>query len=62
MGYMGAFNGDQVTGYLLEWYNWESALHFWAGCSILAAVVVAALWRVGPRRDEVLEERKPGGE
>ena len=61
MGYMGAFTGDQVTGYLKYHYNWQSAIHFWAGCSIAAAVVVATLWRVGPRRDEIVVNRKADG-
>lgn len=49
MGYMGAFTGDQVTGYLKHHYDWQSAIYFWAGCSVAAAAVVAVLWRVGPR-------------
>jgi sugar phosphate permease len=50
MGYMGAFAGDLVTGYLAKQYGWEAAIFFWAGCALLAAAVVATLWRVGPRR------------
>jgi sugar phosphate permease len=50
MGYMGAFSGDLVTGYLKHHYDWQSAIRFWAVCAVLAAVVVATLWRVGPRR------------
>jgi sugar phosphate permease len=52
MGYMGAFTGDLVTGYLKHHYNWEKAIHFWAGCVVAAAAVVAVLWRVGPREVE----------
>lgn len=48
MGYMGAFTGDLVTGYLKHNYNWQSAIHFWAACALVAAVVAASLWRVGP--------------
>lgn len=51
MGYMGAFAGDQVTGYLKHYYDWQTAIHFWAGCAVAAAAVVAVLWHVGPRRD-----------
>src|SRR5262245_2792519 len=51
MGYMGAFSGDLVTGYLKHRYNWQTAIHFWAGCALLAAGVVATLWRVGPRAE-----------
>ena len=50
MGYMGAFAGDQVTGYLKHYYDWQTAIHFWAACAVVAALVVAILWRVGPRR------------
>ena len=49
MGYMGAFAGDQVTGYLAHKYNWQTAIYFWAGCALAAACIVVLLWRVGPR-------------
>jgi sugar phosphate permease len=52
MGYMGAFTGDLVTGYLKHNYDWQTAIFFWAGCSVAAAAVVALLWRVGPRRED----------
>ena len=52
MGYMGAFTGDLVTGYLKHHYNWQSAIQFWAACALAAAGVVATLWRVGPRAEE----------
>lgn len=48
MGYMGAFSGDLVTGYLKQHYNWQSAIQFWAVCALVAACVVATLWRVKP--------------
>jgi sugar phosphate permease len=51
MGYMGAFAGDLVTGHLAKQYGWQTAIYFWAGCALVAACVVATLWRVGPRRD-----------
>jgi sugar phosphate permease len=56
MGYMGAFSGDLVTGYLKHHYNWQSAIQFWAACALVAAGVVATLWRVGPRSED-LEQR-----
>jgi OPA family glycerol-3-phosphate transporter-like MFS transporter len=52
MGYMGAFAGDLITGYLKHHYDWQTAIHFWAGASVLGAGVVALLWNVGPRREE----------
>ena len=62
MGYMGAFCGDLVTGYLKHHYDWQSAIHFWAACAILAAFVVATLWRVGPtdRSQESGVRSQPG--
>jgi OPA family glycerol-3-phosphate transporter-like MFS transporter len=51
MGYMGAFTGDQVTGFLKHYYDWQTAIQFWAGCSVAAAVVVAILWNVSPRTE-----------
>jgi OPA family glycerol-3-phosphate transporter-like MFS transporter len=54
MGYMGAFTGDLVTGYLKHHYNWQTAIYFWAGCALAAAAVAAILWRVGPRPVETV--------
>lgn len=51
MGYMGAFVGDLVTGYLEDKYGWQNAIVFWAGCAFAAAMVIALLWRVGPHRE-----------
>jgi sugar phosphate permease len=48
MGYMGAFAGDLVTGYLKQHYDWQTAIIFWAGCALSAAFVVTVLWTVGP--------------
>jgi len=59
MGYMGAFTGDLVTGYLKHHYDWQTAIHFWAGCVVAAAAVVAVLWRVGPRPVEESGTRTP---
>jgi len=54
MGYLGAFTGDQVTGYLVQNYDWRSAILFWAACAFAAAAVVAVLWRAAPSsRNEV---------
>jgi OPA family glycerol-3-phosphate transporter-like MFS transporter len=44
MGYMGAFSGDTVTGWLTKYYDWPAAIKFWAGCAFGAAVAVAFLW------------------
>jgi OPA family glycerol-3-phosphate transporter-like MFS transporter len=44
-GYLGAAAGDQITGYLVDAYDWHAALHFWAGCAFGAAVIAAPLWR-----------------
>jgi sugar phosphate permease len=55
MGYLGAFAGDQVTGYLAHHYSWQVAIYFWAACAGLAACVVATLWHVGPRRHQATE-------
>jgi OPA family glycerol-3-phosphate transporter-like MFS transporter len=50
MGYLGAFSGDLLTGYLVDRYNWGTAIYFWAGCALAGAGVVATLWYVGPRK------------
>jgi len=51
VGYLGAFCGDQVTGYMADAHGWNSALWFWAGCAFAGALVVAPLWnaRAGQR-------------
>ena len=45
VGYLGAAAGDQITGFLVDTYDWHSALWFWASCAAAAAIVVAPLWR-----------------
>jgi sugar phosphate permease len=62
MGYMGAFTQDLVTGYLKHYYDWETAIHFWAGCTVVAAAVVTLLWRVGPRATEDRRQRTADGQ
>jgi sugar phosphate permease len=52
LGYVGAFCGDQVTGYLVQHYQWRAAIFFWAGCAFAAAAVSALLWNVRPRSAE----------
>lgn len=50
-GYLGAAAGDQVTGYLVDRYDWQAALWFWAACAFGAALIVAPLWTAHARRD-----------
>jgi sugar phosphate permease len=50
VGYLGAATGDQVTGYLVDRYDWHTALYFWAGCALGAALVVAPLWQAVAER------------
>jgi sugar phosphate permease len=50
VGYLGAAAGDQVTGYLVDRYDWHAALWFWAACAFGGAVIVLPLWRVHGRR------------
>lgn len=45
VGYLGAATGDQVTGSLVDAYDWHVAVYFWAACAIGAAIVAAPLWR-----------------
>lgn len=49
-GYLGAAAGDQVTGYLVDHYDWHAALWFWAACAFVAAITVAPLWGATRRR------------
>jgi len=44
-GYLGAAAGDQITGYLVDRYDWHAAIYFWAGCALAAALIAAPLWR-----------------
>ncbi len=58
MGYLGAFSGDWVTGYVAERHGWQAALYTWAGWAIVAAIVSATLWNAGggsPRRASAIE-------
>jgi sugar phosphate permease len=53
MGYMGAFAGDQVTGYLADprhGFGWRVAIAVWAAWAFAAAVAVAFLWNATAKR------------
>jgi sugar phosphate permease len=52
MGYLGAFTGDQVTGYLVQHYEWRTAILFWAGCAFAAAAVSTLLWNARAQRPD----------
>lgn len=52
VGYLGAAAGDQITGYLVQHYDWQAALWFWAGCAFGAAIVVIPLWRAAADRSQ----------
>ena len=45
VGYLGAAAGDQVTGHLVDTYDWHAALWFWASCAFAGAVIVLPLWK-----------------
>jgi sugar phosphate permease len=49
-GYLGAFAGDQVTGYVVEHSGWPAAIGFWAACAFGAAVSAAMLWNASAPR------------
>ncbi len=52
MGYMGAFAGDLVTGYLLDprrGFGWQVAIWVWAAWAFLGAATVAFLWKATAR-------------
>lgn len=55
MGYLGAFSGDIVTGWLLKTRDFATAITFWAAAGIAAAVLVAPLWKVRSRGDAATE-------
>jgi sugar phosphate permease len=48
MGYLGAFGGDVVTGWLLKNHSFHAAILFWASAAIVAACLAALLWRAKP--------------
>jgi sugar phosphate permease len=45
VGYLGAATGDQVTGYLVERYDWPTAVSFWAACALGTGIVALPLWK-----------------
>jgi OPA family glycerol-3-phosphate transporter-like MFS transporter len=49
MGHVGAFTGDVVTGGALRRYGWAGAITWWACAALVAAALVATLWRARPR-------------
>ncbi len=48
MGYLGAFGGDVVTGWLLKHRDFHAAIMFWSSAAIVAALLSALLWRARP--------------
>ena len=48
MGYLGAFGGDVVTGWLLKHHDFHAAIMFWSSAAIVAALLSALLWRARP--------------
>jgi OPA family glycerol-3-phosphate transporter-like MFS transporter len=53
MGYMGAFAGDQVTGFAVDHtqgHGWHVAIWVWAGWAFAAAIAAGFLWKRTPRR------------
>lgn len=48
MGYLGAFGGDVVTGWLLKNRDFHAAIMFWASAALVAALLSATLWRARP--------------
>jgi MFS transporter, OPA family, glycerol-3-phosphate transporter len=51
MGYMGAFAGDQVTGWVVERHGWQTAVWVWAGWAFGAAASAGLLWNATARGD-----------
>lgn len=50
MGYLGAFTGDTVTGYLVKHHGWRTATTMWAVWAFAGGLAVACLWNVRPRK------------
>lgn len=48
MGYLGAFGGDVLTGWLLKNHDFHAAIIFWAIAALVAAGLSALLWRARP--------------
>lgn len=48
MGYLGAFGGDVVTGWLLKHRDFHAAILFWSCAAIAAGLLSALLWRAHP--------------
>src|SRR5262249_1969364 len=44
MGYLGAWTGDWVTGYVVDRYGWPLAVTCWAAWAFAGAVAAACLW------------------
>lgn len=52
LGYIGAaLVGDVLTAHLLEKYGWETTIHVWAACAMIAAALSALLWNAKARQD-----------
>jgi sugar phosphate permease len=64
MGYMGAFVGDQVTGFVVDHAHtqgWTIAVYVWAGWAFAAALATAVLWvRTSRRQDPHVDDTAQG--
>ncbi len=48
VGHVGAFSGDVVTGWMIKHHGWGGAIAWWASAALVAAALVATLWRARP--------------
>jgi sugar phosphate permease len=57
-GYLGAAGGDLVTGRLVDKYDWQVALWFWAACAFAGALIVLPLWTARAAKAAIPHPRK----
>ena len=46
MSYLGAFAGDQVTGWMKDCYEWCAPRMFWVGFASASTAAAACLWNL----------------
>ncbi len=52
MGYAGAAITGVVSGLLIDKISWNAAFSFWVAAAFFAAILMACLWKVKPRKGQ----------
>jgi len=52
MGYVGAAFTGIASGFLIDAYGWNAAFNFWVLSAVVAAGLMALLWKYKPKKEK----------